>query len=387
MIRPITIKAPAIIEFGAGKIKSLSSHLESSRRVFFLIDKPVLELVTPLVEEMVSSLGITVEISTEVVPEPPIESLEALLRPVKSFDPDTVIGIGGGSAMDLAKLVAVLFDSDQKTSEIIGIGNVKGRSVKLITAATTSGTGSEVTPIAVLTDTAAGLKKGVVSGHIVPDVAIVDPELTLGVPPSITAATGMDAITHCIEAYTNRFSHPVIDTLALQGIGLMSRNLETAVKDGENLSARTDMSLGSLYGGMCLGPVNTAAVHALAYPLGGEFKISHGLSNSVLLPFVMQFNLPTCIERYAEIGRIMGLKYEGTDQATARAMILAVRELSRRCGIPGNLESIGIPKTAIERMAEAAMEVQRLLNNNPREVTLKDARMIYEQAHYGRIDL
>lgn len=386
MINPITINVPATIEFGSGKIDSLKSHLYGNRRVFFLIDRPVLDLVEPTLKSL-SASGVTLNISTDVVPEPPMESLEALLKPVREFDPDAVVGIGGGSAMDLAKLVSVLFSGQQTTEEIIGIGNVRGRRVKLITAATTSGTGSEVTPIAVLTDTAAGLKKGVVSPHIVPDVAIVDPELTVGMPPSITAATGMDAITHCIEAYTNRFSHPIIDSLALQGIKLMTRSLESAVTGGGDLEARTAMCLGSLYGGLCLGPVNTAAVHALAYPLGGTFKISHGMSNSVLLPFVMQFNLPACIKRYADIGEAMGLPPAGSDEAMAAAAIRAVRDLSRRCGIPSDLASIGIPETAIEDMALAAMEVQRLLNNNPRKVTIDDARLIYRQAMFGQIDI
>ncbi len=386
MIKPITLNGPSTIEFGAGKIATLKEHLSENRRIFFLIDPPVVNAVQPVIED-ISNSGAEVKISTDVVPEPPIESLEALLDPVKAFAPDAVVGIGGGSAMDLAKLISVLFSGEQQTDEIIGIGNVKGRHVRLITASTTAGTGSEVTPIAVLTDTAAGLKKGVVSTHIIPDVAIVDPELSIGVPPAITAATGMDAITHCIEAYTNKFSHPIIDLLALQGIQLMYKNLETAVIDGENLEARTAMALGSLYGGMCLGPVNTAAVHALAYPLGGTFKISHGMSNSVLLPFVMQFNLPACVERYAEIGRVIGLKADGSGEDLGKAAIRAIRELSEKCAIPGSLEAIDIPESAIEDMSKAAMEVQRLLNNNPREVTLDDARTIYQQAFRGRIEL
>ncbi len=386
MIQPITLNLPAAIEFGAGAISRMQAHLASNRRIFFLVDKPVLNLVEPTLDAL-SAAGAAIQVCTDVVPEPPIESLEALLEPVKDFDPDAVVGIGGGSAMDLAKLIAVLFDGQQTTGEIIGIDNVKGRRVTLITAATTAGTGSEVTPIAVLTDTAAGLKKGVVSKHIIADAAIVDPQLTIGMPPAITAATGMDAITHCIEAYTNKYAHPIVDSFALRGIQLMYSSLETAVAHGDDLEARTAMALGSLYGGMCLGPVNTAAVHALAYPLGGTFKISHGMSNSVLLPFVMQFNLPACIERYAEIGKIIGLQTTGSDEDRARAAITAVRELSERCGIPGNLAAIDIPVSAIPEMAAAAMEVQRLLNNNPREVGLEDAQMIYRQAHEGRIEL
>jgi len=386
MIKPLTLNLPATIEFGAGSIGTLTTHLATHKRVYFLIDKPVSSLLEPVLKTLAES-GIVVKICTDVVPEPPIESLEVLLAPVKEFAPDAIVGVGGGSAMDLAKLVAVLFNGDQRTEEVIGIDNVNERRVTLISAATTAGTGSEVTPIAVLTDSAAGLKKGVVSRHIVPDVAIVDPELTIGLPPAITAATGMDAITHCIEAYTNKFSHPIIDLLALQGIQLMYKSLEKAVTNGSDLEARTDMALGSLYGGMCLGPVNTAAVHALAYPLGGAFKISHGMSNSVLLPFVMQFNLTACIDRYGKIGRSIGVNSGKSDEEEARATIRALRELSEKCGIPSSLAAIDIPEAAIPDMAGAAMEVQRLLNNNPRELRTEDAQMIYQQAYHGHIDI
>ena len=385
MIQPLTLNTPNTIEFGIGKIATLKDHLKSSRRIFFLVDGPIRDTVEPVLLK-IESEGAAVQVSTEVVPEPPIESLENLLAPVKAFDPDTVVGIGGGSTMDLAKLVSVLFTGEQTTAEIIGIGNVKQRPVKLITAPTTSGTGSEVTPIAVLTDTAAQLKKGVVSPHLVPDVAIVDPELTMGMPPALTAATGMDAMIHCIEAYTNRYAHPVVDMIALEGIRLMAAHLERAVTDGTDAEARTAMALGSLYGGMCLGPVNTAAVHALAYPLGGTFKIPHGVSNSVLLPFVMHFNLPSCTARYAEVGRAMGLKNGGElNESLAKRCIGKIYNLSECCGIPGSLQDLKVPESAIPSMAESAMAVQRLLGNNPREVRTEDAVAIYTAAFHGSI--
>ena len=385
MLGNITLNFPSTIEFGSGKITTLKDHLKSSRRVFFLIDVPVLQELKPLLRE-IRQMGIETEISSEIVPEPPIESLENLLLPVSTFNPDTVVGIGGGSTMDLAKLVSVLFNSDQKIKEIIGINNVKRRSVKLITAATTAGTGSEVTPIAVLTDIKAGLKKGVVSKYLVPDVAIVDPALTIGMPAGLTAVTGMDAITHCIEAYTNRFAHPIIDTLALEGIKLMCKNFEKAVNNGNDLEARSAMALGSMYGGLCLGPVNTAAVHALAYPLGGLYKISHGTSNSVLLPFVMKFNLSACTSRYAAIARAMGIDGALPDETLAIAAIREIRALSKRCGIPGSLQELGIPESAIQEMAEAALQVQRLLSNNPRDVRMEDAVVIYDAAYRGNLD-
>jgi alcohol dehydrogenase len=385
MIGSISLTRQPVIEFGVGKIKTLGAHLAGCKRAFFLIDKPIEKILSPVMEEFHGS-GIAVEVSTEVVPEPPIETLEKLLSPVERFNPDVIVGIGGGSTMDLAKLIAVLFEGTQKIDSIIGIGNVRGRRVRLVTASTTSGTGSEVTPIAVLTDTKAKLKKGVVSPYIVPDVAIVDPQLTLGMPASITASTGMDAMTHCIEAFTNRYAHPMIDTIAREGIRLIAANIETAVTEGRNLDARTAMSLGSLYGGMCLGPVNTAAVHALAYPLGGTYKISHGVSNSVLLPFVMNFNLSACVEKYAEIARIIGAADQEDTETAARQCIAAIRSQSIRCGIPSCLKELEIPESAIESMAESAMAVTRLLNNNPRALTIDDVIAVYRAAYAGAME-
>ena len=384
MLNDITLNIPATIEFGSGKIRTLKDHLKENKNVFFLVDPPILILVQPLIDELKQG-GMNIEVSTDIIPEPPIENLEELLPVVKKFNPDGIVGIGGGSTMDLAKLVSVLLDGNQRVSDIIGIANVNSRSVKLITAATTSGTGSEVTPIAVITDTEAGLKKGVVSEYLVPDVSIVDPDLTKNMPPSLTAVTGMDAMTHCIESYTNRFAHPIVDSFALEGIRLMSRNLEPAVNDGANEAARAAMALGSFYGGLCLGPVNTAAVHALAYPLGGLFKVSHGTSNSVLLPYVMNFNLPACIPRYATIGRTMGLDSTLSDKELAELTIEKISDLSAACGIPATLKELDVPRSAIQKMAEAALLVQRLLNNNPREVTLSDAVDIYTRAYEGNV--
>lgn len=385
MIANITLMWPSIIEFGSGKVKELKKYLKGSKRIFFICDPPIKNRIEPLYRDL-SELNVEVQISTDVVPEPPFEALNNLLELVKSFFPDTVVGIGGGSAMDLAKLVAVLFSGKQRVDEIIGIDRVRSRDVKLITVSTTSGTGSEVTPIAVLTDLEQKLKKGVVSRFLIPDISIVDPELTLSLPPAITASTGMDAMTHCIEAYTNRYSHPIIDNIALEGVSLIASNLEIAVKSGNNIEARAAMALGSLYGGFCLGPVNTAAVHAMAYPLGGEFKIPHGVSNSVLLPFVMNFNISECSEKYADIARAMGIPSEDSVDGMAKKAILKIREISRNCGIPSSLKELEIPESAVQSMAEAAIKVKRLMDNNPSTISEKDAREIYLKALNGVID-
>ncbi len=199
-------------------------------------------------------------------------------------------------------------------------------------------------------------------------------------PPAITAATGMDALVHCIEAYANRYAHPMIDLYAIEGIRLIAAHLEAAYKDGTDIQARTALSLGSLYGGLCLGPVNTGAVHALAYPLGGEFHIAHGISNALLLPYVMNFNLSAAPDRYARIAEALGVMPEADDLKTAQRGVDAVRQLSARCGIPTRLSELDLPSQAIENLAESAMTVTRLLKNNLREVTYEDALMIYREA-------
>ena len=200
-------------------------------------------------------------------------------------------------------------------------------------------------------------------------------------PAKITAETGMDALTHCIEAFTNKFAHPVVDVYAREGIRLIAANLLRAVTNGKDVEAREALSLGSMYGGLCLGPVNTAAVHALSYPIGGEFHISHGLSNAILLPTVMKFNAPANLKKYAEVALACGVEPGVDDAETAARGIEFIAQLSKDCGIPTTLASLNIPQSAVDGMAKAAMNVQRLLKNNPREVTEQDARDIYNSLY------
>ena len=217
-----------------------------------------------------------------------------------------------------------------------------------------------------------------VSPYLVADAAYVDPLLTLTVPPAVTAATGLDALTHCIEAYANKFAHPIVDVYALQGIKLIAANLLRAVRDGGDIEARGALALGSLYGGLCLGPVNTAAVHALAYPLGGRFHISHGVSNAVLLPHVLRFNFPAATERYAEVAGALGVTRNGSSLSTAEHGVQFLSQLSRDCGVPQTLAELDIPRDAIPWLAKSAMSVTRLLKNNLRPLTEADALAIYE---------
>ena len=345
-----------------------------------IVTSPQIEqLCDPLVRDL-EGLGIAVAVWSDVAGEPTRGDLAAAIDAARACRADFVIGLGGGSPMDLAKLVAALADGRQVFDAIVGIGLLWGRSLPLACIPTTAGTGSETTPIAILEDEEAQLKKGAVSEHLVPDFAYLDPQLTVSMPQAVTAATGIDALTHCIEAYANRLAHPMVDAFALEGIRLIAANLETACVNPSDLAAREAMLRASHLGGMCLGPVNTAAVHALAYPLGGEFHVAHGVANSLLLPHVLRFNVEAAPARYAEVARALGVEHGGDDLALANSGIAEIERLSAAIGIEPRLSAFGISSNALPGMAAAAMTVQRLLTRNLREVTEADALRIYEAA-------
>jgi len=384
MIANIRLQMPGCIDFGAGRRSSIIDYIGTSERICLVCDPFLRNRVADDIVPALSDKGAEVVIISDVIPELPVDYIGAVVDTASRHKPDTVIGIGGGSTIDCAKLLAVLVKSSQNTYDVINTGTVGERTVKLVTLPTTAGTGSEVTPIAVVTDDEKKVKKGIVSPCLIPDAAIIDAELTVSMPPHVTAATGVDALTHCIEAYTNRYAHPVVDGFAREGIRLIMNFIERAVNDGADMEARSSMSLGSLYGGLCLGPVNTAAVHALAYPVGGEFKVPHGVANSVLLPYVMQFNLSSCGDKYVSLARFLGTEHGGEE--LAQDFIHRVREISRRCGIPVTLKELGITESDIPWMANAAVGVTRLMNNNPRPVTEDDAERIYRNAYRGILD-
>jgi alcohol dehydrogenase len=380
--RSIALQLPRKLSFGAGCLADAAGWIaaQSPGGVLVVTSPQVRHLADPLVAALNKS-GTAVAVWDEVEKEPHVDDLARGLAAARDARAGLIVGLGGGSVMDLAKLIAALLDGKQKIGEVFGIGNLRNRPVPLACIPTTSGTGSEVSPIAIVQDSADGLKKGVISPHLVPDAAFVDPLLTVGMPPAVTAATGIDALTHCIEAYANRQAHPVVDTWALEGIRRIARSLPLAHANGADIDARSDVALGSLYGGMCLGPVNTAAVHALAYPLGSDFGVAHGVSNAVLLAQVIEFNLSAAPQRYAEVARALGVTEEGgTPQDLAARGVALIRELNRRCGIPAGIADLGVPESAIDRMADSALTVQRLLLQNPRTVTLQDARDIYRRA-------
>ncbi len=376
---PITLQQPQKIVFGTGCIKRFTEdYLALGHKKLMVVTLP---FIHPMLQEMADTLqqqGVEVSYYEKISAEPTVNDYEQLVAKAREFGADSFVGIGGGSVLDVTKLAATLcYQSDNVTS-LFGTGFVKKKGLWFACLPTTSGTGSEVSPNAILLDESDNLKKGVVSPYLMADAAYIDPQLTWSVPPKVTAETGMDALTHCIEAYTNKFAHPCVDMYALQGIRLIASNISRAVKDGKDVEAREAMSLGSMYGGLCLGPVNTAAVHALSYPIGGEFHISHGLSNAILLPSVMRFNYVANVRRYADVAVACGVEPGATDEETALKGVDFITRLSAEIGIPASLSDLGIPRSAVPGMAKAAMNVQRLLKNNPRVVTEQDAYNIYD---------
>ncbi len=378
----ITLLQPPRIVFGSNCTPQCVELFTQRgiRRVLLVSSTPVLPHIGFLIEAL-GKAGCEVIQSRPVDCEPTTGLFEQILADAKKAGIEAVLGIGGGSPLDVAKLVAALVRGRQSMSEVFGINLLQGRDLFLVCLPTTAGTGSEVSPNSILLDEVDQLKKGVISPHLVPDAAFIDPLLTVSVPGPVTAATGLDALTHCIEAYANKFAHPITDQYALQGMRLISANLLRAVRDGADVEARANLALGSLYGGLCLGPVNTAAVHALAYPLGSWFKIPHGVSNAVLLPNVLRFNFSAAPERYAEVAVALGVERNQSALGTAEHGVERLAELSRACGVPQRLSDFNIPQGALPAMARAAMQITRLLKNNLRPVTELDAVKIYEATY------
>jgi alcohol dehydrogenase len=359
----------------------VAERFTDARRILIVTDAGFLR--TGLLEPARASLaehGMTVDIFSKVVADPPEQTVHEAVDFARANETDLVIGFGGGSSMDVAKLVAVLAASDQALSQVYGIGNVKGQRLPLIQVPTTAGTGSEVTNIAIVT-TGETTKMGVVAPQLYADLALLDAELTLGLPPLVTAATGIDAMVHAIEAYTSKHKkNPLSDNLARQALGLLSQNLMTAVENGSNLEARQAMLLGACLAGQAFSNAPVAAVHALAYPIGGIFHVPHGLSNSLVLPHVLRFNAPHAASLYAELADIVVPGIKGSPEERTERLIAAMQQIAQRTGIQTRLGELGISESDLDRLADDAMLQTRLLGNNPRELTRADARAIYAAA-------
>lgn len=332
-----------------------------------------------------AAAGMAVEVFDQVLADPPEAIVLNAVERARALEAELVVGFGGGSSMDVAKLVALLAHPhcNQALADIYGVGNARGRRLPLIQVPTTAGTGSEVTPIAIVT-TGETSKLGVVSPLLLPDLALLDAELTLGLPPAVTAATGIDAMVHAIEAYTSRIKkNPLSDLLAREALRLLAANLDEAVHHGHNREARQAMLLGACLAGQAFANAPVAAVHALAYPLGGHFHIPHGLSNALVLPQVLRFNAQAAMPLYAELAPLLlGERLRGgSDEQRCAQFIDELAALNQRCGLPSRLRDAGVPEAMLPTLARDAMQQQRLLVNNPREVSEADALAIYRAAY------
>lgn len=381
MMKPVTLILPKKICFGAGCLSGLPVDLEQAGfKNIFIIAFPQSSAIIESLTEAISKKGMRVIVNFSINKEPDSLLFNTVLRHAMDETPDVIVGFGGGSILDVAKLVAALISGEQTLTDVFGIGKLNKRNKFLVCIPTTAGTGSEVSPNAIVLDQTDNQKKGVISNHLVPDLVYIDPEVTISLPAYNTAISGLDALSHCLEAYTSKSAHPLLDLYALEGIRLISLNLIQAVKNGGDLSAREALLLGSYYGGLCLGPVNTAAVHALSYPLGSEFHIDHGLANAILLPHVMRFNYLYAPKRYADVAVALGAGSYPTYEATAMAGIDKVTDIIIKSGIPASLDKLHIPESCIPELAISALNVQRLMKNNIREVQIEDAIHIYKSA-------
>ncbi len=337
-----------------------------------------------LIEPALASLteaGISSVVYTDVVADPPESVVEQSLAFAKEQGIDGVIGLGGGSSLDVAKVIALLTHSSQTLQQVYGVGNAQGTRLPLIQIPTTAGTSSEVTPIAIIT-TGETTKQGIVSPLLLADIALLDAELTVGLPAAVTAATGVDAMVHAIEAYTSKLrKNPYSDVLACEALRLLSRHIVTAVEDGSNLEARQAMLFGAMLAGQAFANAPVAAVHALAYPLGGHYHISHGLSNSLVLPHVLHFNLPAAYPLYAQLANVINPYARAKPMTLAEYFIDALQTVIHAIKLPSRLRQVNVPESDLLMLAKDAMLQQRLLINNPRELSEADALAIYQAAY------
>ena len=353
-------------------------------RALIVTDRGIIQF--GLLDSATNSLNaskVEYELYADVVADPPESVVMDAVTEGQAFNCDGVIGFGGGSSMDVAKLLAVLIKGEQSLSDIYGVDQITGGRLPLIQVPTTAGTGSEATMVSIIT-TGETTKAGVVSRALLADKIVLDASLTLGLPPHVTAATGIDAMVHAIEAYTSRrLKNSLSDMLAREALRLLAGNIVVAVKQGDNLDARGSMLLGAMLAGQAFANAPVAAVHALAYPLGGNYHIPHGLSNSLVLPHVIRFNGPSAGDLYKEIAPLIMPGKSLPDDALVVTEMLAEHFLSlaEDLGLQTSLSQMNVPEGDLPKLAEEAMLQQRLLINNPREVSVDDSLEIYRQAY------
>jgi alcohol dehydrogenase len=373
------------VVFGVGAVETLPDEIKRAKgtRVLVVTDPGIKSAgVLDLVANVLARAKVDFSVFAEVEPDPKIEVALAAAEAAKAAGPDLIVGLGGGSSLDISKVTSILTTNPGPVDKYFGMEMVPQAGVPLILIPTTAGTGSEMTSICVLSDTKNNVKKGIVSEHMFARAALLDPQLTLALPPRVTAMTGIDAMVHAIEAYTSKLKkNPISDNLARSALTLLGAHIRTAVHDGRQREARAAMLLGAMQAGQAFANAPVAAVHALAYPLGGHYHIPHGLSNSLVLPSVLRFNLEAAAGLYAELAPILVPGVTGSDEARATALIEALEQLIGDLSLPATLRAAEVRADSLETLAADAMLQQRLLVNNPREVTCDDALAIYRAAY------
>jgi alcohol dehydrogenase class IV len=382
-----TINQPTKIIFGNNSVKQLGNVVAQlgGSRVFLVADPGLQKAgIVQNITEILTSSKIPFTLYDKVTPEPGLKLADAGFTLAKKNKADCVIGVGGGSALDIAKAVSILLTNGGKAEDYLGLGKIKLQGVPKIMIPTTAGTGAEVTFTAVFINEKTNSKGGMNGDPLYPDAAILDPALTLSLPPSVTAATGIDAFTHALEAFVSTQANAISDMYALEAMDLISRNLAVAYANGANLEARSSMLLGSLLGGKALATAGVGLVHAMAYPLGGMFNTAHGLANAVLLPYVVEYNIIGNPEKFTTIAQIMGYDTDGLPiRNAAELAVEAIHQLNADVGIPGTLSALNIPADKIPEMAKIALTVTRPVENNPRKPTLEEVIAVYEAAFDG----
>ncbi len=378
------IMLPGKVRFGVGALDTIGDEANklAAKHALIVTDPGVYKAgLADSVKERLSKAKLSVDVFPEAEPEPTFPRLNAAAEQFGKESYDLLLGVGGGSSMDTAKGLSILLAHGGKGQDYGGVDKVPGPGIPIFTLPTTAGTGSEVTNIAIFGDPEKGRKLGIVSPYLLARLALVDPTLTYGCPPKVTAASGIDALIHAIECYTGTKANTFSDALALEAMRLIAGNLRTAVKNGSDKEARNRMSEGALMAGIAFGNSGVAAVHALAYPLGSRFHVPHGVANGVLLPYVTECNLSANLPRYAIVAQMLGVKTQGLSlQKAAEKGLEAIKALAADIGIPLHLRDLGVPREALEEMAVATMEVTRLLANNPKKLTLDDVRHIWQNA-------
>lgn len=382
-----SVNQPTRILFGVNTVKKLGDLIAElgGHRVFLVADPGLKQAgIIKEVSSLLDKAKIPHTLYDKVTPEPGLKLADQAAKLAKSNKADCVVGLGGGSALDIAKAVGILLTNGGKAEDYLGLGNIKLPGVPKIMIPTTAGTGAEVTFTAVFINEKTNSKGGMNGDPLYPDAAILDPALTLSLPPHVTAATGIDAFTHALEAFVSTQAHVISDMYALEAISLICNNLGTAYANGSNLEARSAMLMGSLLGGKALATAGVGLVHAMAYPLGGMFNTAHGLANAVLLPYVVEYNIIGSPEKFATVAQVMGYETEGLAlREAAQLAVEAIHQLNADVGIPNSLADLNIPADKIPEMAQIALTVTRPVENNPRKPTKEDVMAVYEAAFNG----